>query len=69
MRTSVQVVWGASNWATQVQGVTADFTIVRAWPVTSGVFITDSDVRGGAKVAILGQSVVDQLFGSTCPSK
>jgi putative ABC transport system permease protein len=67
VRTGAQVVYGASNWATQIQGTTADFTVVRAWPVSSGVFITDSDVRGGAKVAVLGQSVVDQLFGSADP--
>ncbi|MBI1797112.1 MAG: ABC transporter permease [Candidatus Eisenbacteria bacterium] len=67
VRTNVQVVYGSQNWATQAQGVTADFTIVRAWPVASGVFITDSDVRGGAKVAVLGANVVQQLFGTADP--
>jgi len=67
IRTSAQVVYGANNWATQVQGTTADFPIVRAWPVASGVFITDSDVRGAAKVCVLGTSVVEQLFGDADP--
>jgi putative ABC transport system permease protein len=67
VRTGAQVVYGANNWATQVQGTTADFPIVRAWPVASGVFITDSDVRGAAKVCVLGSSVVEQLFGTADP--
>jgi putative ABC transport system permease protein len=67
VRTNAQVVYGGTNWATQIQGVTADFTIVRAWPVASGAFIADSDVRGGAKVAVLGSSVAEQLFGDADP--
>ncbi len=67
VRTNGQVVYGASNWATQIQGTTADFPIVRAWPVGSGVFITDSDVRGAAKVCVLGKNVAEQLFGDADP--
>jgi putative ABC transport system permease protein len=67
VRASAQVVYGASNWATQIQGTTADFPIVRAWPVASGVFITDSDVRGAAKVCVLGSAVAQQLYGSADP--
>ncbi len=67
VRTNAQVVYGASNWATQIQGTTADFPIVRAWPVGSGVFITDSDVRGAAKVCVLGANVAEQLFGDADP--
>jgi putative ABC transport system permease protein len=67
VRTGAQVVYGANNWATQVQGTTADFPIVRAWPVASGVFVTESDVRGAAKVCVLGSSVAEQLFGAADP--
>ena len=67
VRTNAQVVNGSSNWATQIQGTTADFPIVRAWPVGSGVFITDSDVRGAAKVCVLGTNVAEQLFGDADP--
>jgi len=62
VRTLGQVVYGNQNWSTQVQGTTADFTLIRQWPVESGVGITDSDVRGAAKVCVLGASVVRQLF-------
>ncbi len=67
VRTVGQVVFGNQNWSTQIQGTTADFTIIRQWPVESGVFITDSDVRGAAKVCVLGQDVVQQLFPGVDP--
>ena len=67
VRTNAQVVYGANNWGTQVQGTTADFPTVRAWPVASGVFVTDSDVRGAAKVCVLGSIVAEQLFGGADP--
>jgi putative ABC transport system permease protein len=67
VRTYAQLVFGDQNWNSQVQGTTPDFAIARQWVVQDGVFITDSDVRGAAKVCVLGQSVVKQLFGDTDP--
>ena len=67
VRTFAQLVYGNQNWNTQVNGTTADFSIARQWPAEEGVFITDSDVRGAAKVCVLGQSVKTQLFGDANP--
>jgi putative ABC transport system permease protein len=67
VRSGGQVVYGNQNWATSVQGVTAAFADVRQWPTEAGVFITDSDVRGAAKVCVLGQTVAKQLFGEGNP--
>ena len=67
VRTLGQIVYGNQNWSTQVQGTTADFTIIRAWPIQDGVFITDSDVRGAAKVCVLGQNVAKALYGDSDP--
>src|SRR5262249_31375646 len=67
VRTLGQIVYGNQNWSTQVQGTTADFTTIRAWPVQDGVFITDSDVRGAAKVCVLGQNVAKALYGDSDP--
>jgi putative ABC transport system permease protein len=67
VRTFAQLVFGDQNWNSQVQGTTPDFLVARQWVVQDGVFITDSDVRGAAKVCVLGQSVVKQLFGDTDP--
>jgi len=67
VRTVAQVVAANQNWGTQIQGTTADYVIVRQWPVASGVFVSDSDVRGAAKVCVLGQKVAQQLFPGTDP--
>jgi putative ABC transport system permease protein len=67
VRTSGQIVYGDQNWFTQIQGSNPDFAVARSWIVESGAFITDSDVRGAAKVCVLGQTVVKQLFGDADP--
>jgi putative ABC transport system permease protein len=67
VRTAGQVVFGASNWSTSIQGTTPEFVDIRQWPLESGAFITDSDVRGAAKVCVIGQSVKRALFESAEP--
>jgi putative ABC transport system permease protein len=47
-----------------VSGVSPNYTDVRDWPVQSGAFISETDVADAARVAVLGTSVVDKLFGS-----
>jgi len=66
-RSVAQVVAGNTNWGTSIQGTTPGFVIIRQWPVERGAFFTDSDVRGSAKVCVLGQSVVKQLFADSDP--
>jgi putative ABC transport system permease protein len=61
-REIAQVVAGARNWATAIQGSPPSFPAVRDWPVSRGRFFTDSEEDGGAKVAVLGRTVVQQLF-------
>lgn len=56
------VVYGAANWTTTLTGVHADFATVRDWVIESGRDLTLQDVRSTAKVALIGQSVVKQLF-------
>ena len=62
-RAVVQIVAGDKNWSTAVQGAPPSFFRVRDWPVVSGNEFTDRDEEGAARVAILGQTPVDQLFG------
>jgi putative ABC transport system permease protein len=64
LRQAVQVVAGNSNWSTQVQGIDGDFLIVREWPIDDGRSFERSEIRGGAKVALLGAAVAEALFGS-----
>ena len=62
-RAVVQVVAGDKNWSTAVQGGPPSFFHVRTWPVVLGAAFTDRDEAGASRVAVLGQTVVDQLFG------
>ena len=58
-----QVVVGNQNWSTSIFGVTPEYQIVRDWPLVAGRFMTKQDDESGAAVAVLGQTVVENLFG------
>ncbi|MFP5248176.1 MAG: ABC transporter permease, partial [Thermoanaerobaculia bacterium] len=62
LRTAGQVIAGELNWSTQIHGVGIDWPNIRAWNVEQGSFFTEGDVRSGAKVAVLGKTVADNLF-------
>ena len=62
-----QVVYGHLNWSTGVVGTTTSMLNVRDWPLASGRSFTDQDVKSSTKVCLLGQSVVDNLFGDIDP--
>jgi putative ABC transport system permease protein len=62
-RQVLQIIYGNTNWSTVVQGVTNDFQRVRDWPVASGSFFTERHEKSAAKVAVLGETVVRNLFG------
>jgi putative ABC transport system permease protein len=61
MRT--QVVAGNQNWFSRIQGTDVDLPLIRAWPTRTGAFFGPQDVQAAAKVALLGATVNDQLFG------
>ena len=63
LRTNTQVLSDEQNWTTSVNGVTPEYFLIRNWPMASGSVFLPSDVDAGAKVAILGQTVVDRLYG------
>ena len=62
-----QVVYGDQNWFTQVNGVEPSFATIRNWPMASGSFFSDEDVRRSANVALVGQTVAGILFGTEDP--
>ena len=62
-----QVIYAHTNWSTSVQGTTPDMLALRNWPLSSGRAFTDQDVKSATKVCLLGQTVVDNLFGSEDP--
>ncbi|HEV2494375.1 MAG TPA: ABC transporter permease [Terriglobia bacterium] len=65
--TGVQVVYGNQNWFTEMNGVDVTFPIIRNWPMAEGAFFSEEDVRRGANVALVGQTVVQMLFGAEDP--
>jgi putative ABC transport system permease protein len=62
-----QVVYGNQNWNTGVNGTLPQFFDIRDWPMASGRVFNDQEVMGAVKVAMLGQSVVENLFGAENP--
>ncbi len=63
LRTTAQVLSEDQNWTTSVYGTTPEYFLIRNWRVAKGVGFSPSDVESGTKVVLLGQTVVDKLFG------
>jgi putative ABC transport system permease protein len=57
------VVAGNQNWYTRIAGTDVDLPQIREWAARTGSFFSEQDVRSAAKVAALGATVSDQLFG------
>jgi putative ABC transport system permease protein len=62
-----QAVFGGNNWITSMQGVTPDFMTVRNFEVSDGAFFTLQEGEARERVAVLGKTVVDNLFGGINP--
>ena len=67
LRTSAQVVAANNNWNTSVFGTTPEYFEVRDWPLAEGRSFEAAEMSGSGKVAIVGQTVVDQLFNGADP--
>jgi putative ABC transport system permease protein len=63
----VQAVYGNANWSTQATGTTDKFLEVRDWDLASGRNFSESELRAGASVCLLGQTVRQELFGTQDP--
>ena len=64
LRRQEQVVAANLNWGTLAQGVAPEFQQIRDWEVAQGRFLHEGDMESAAKVAVIGQTVARQLFGS-----
>ena len=58
----VQIIAGNQNWRTSVQGVAEQFPEIRKWSVASGRFFADTDIATAARVAVIGQTIANNLF-------
>jgi macrolide transport system ATP-binding/permease protein len=58
----ITVRYGNLDYTTSANATGAEFTLARTWPTSQGTFFSDADVTAYAPVAVLGQTVYDQLF-------
>jgi putative ABC transport system permease protein len=63
-----QVVGGGNNWNTSIVGVSPQYLTIRDWSLKYGQMFTETDVRSRKKVALLGQTVAEELFGEGDPT-
>lgn len=62
-----QLVYGNKNWVTSVQGVTPEYLDVRNFAIGAGTFFTLKDIDTRSRVAVLGKTTVDNMFGEINP--
>ncbi len=62
-----QLVYGNKNWFTNVQGVTPEYLDVRNFAIETGTFFTSKDLDTRTRVAILGKTTADNMFGEVNP--
>jgi len=62
-RQLAQVEYNRQNWSTNIQGVTPSYLPIRNWTVAEGRPLSEEDERSAARVCLLGQTVVTNLFG------
>ncbi len=57
-----QVIYGGNNWPTTIQGVSPEYLTIRDWPIKDGIPFSDENVNTAAKVCLVGQTVVENIF-------
>jgi putative ABC transport system permease protein len=67
LRGGAQVIWGNTNWATQIYGTTPEYLGVREWTLQAGRIFEPAEMSGAGKVCVIGQTVVRELFGGADP--
>ncbi len=67
VRGAAQTVFANTNWSTIIQGVTPEYLVAREWATAAGKMFGPEDVDAAGKVAVLGQTVADSLFGDSDP--
>ena len=65
LRTNAQLQSEDQNWSTTVTGTSPEYFLIRSWRAAAGRSLLDSDIDASAKVVVLGQTVVDKLFGAS----
>jgi putative ABC transport system permease protein len=63
LRSNSSILSDNQNWTTSITGSGVEYFMIRNWKASRGALYTDSDVEAGNKVIVLGQTVVDKLYG------
>jgi len=58
-----RIIFGNQNWQARISGTDIDLPLIKAWTTEFGTFFSSQDVQTSAKVAVLGATVRDMLFG------
>ena len=66
-RSMAQVVFGNQNWNTRIEGYNELYPEMRNWIIAQGSFFDDSQVKAAARVAVLGNTVWQELFAGSDP--
>lgn len=64
---AAQIIYGNANWSTSITGTDNRYFDIKEWPLEYGRSFVDTDVKNASKVAVLGQTVVNELFGDVDP--
>jgi putative ABC transport system permease protein len=65
--TTAQAIANGRNWSTSIVGESQDYLKIRDWKLSSGSMFTEREVRGAAKVAVIGSKTANELFGPLNP--
>lgn len=64
---SGQCIYGANNTSTTMYGESLEYLEIKQWALDEGDFYTDDDIRKGAKVCVVGQTIIKELFNGASP--
>lgn len=67
VNSAVQAVYGSNNYGVSVYGTTPDYIDIGNWEIEDGQMFSEKDLRSGKPYIVIGQTVVDELFGLQNP--
>ncbi len=67
MPAAVQAVYGSSNYGVSVRGTNPEFVEINNWEIEDGIMFNEKDVKAAKPYAVIGQTVVNELFGLQNP--